>query len=425
MIPLLVFNQMRSIRRVEATHAILSTGYTRFTSSSYGLGSEFYVNVPADRSSVFVFLCHCLKCKPIEQPSRPIEQQLCPIKQLFRPIEQQPVRSTSILFDRSTSRPIQLFILFKLIVCLFVCKIPELEQGIYAHESWFCLEFGYSRPINDKKEEIPLKDLSDEDKRKFSYEQKMIALIQQSIHDDIFYLLNHDGSSKSVWEALRVKAEGGKQIKKNKIALLKKEFDLFDSLKGETAAGLRKCKKNTKMQSTMEDMTRREIAMSTEMVILSFTKKEVVFDDVLAVIPLSGEYYSNIAKDKTGYLKKLDKIIRDVMTASLKKRDGERMNKNVEELVDDLKKVAEEVKVKAVKVEDEKIEEEKVKKESLVAGDEAGAGDEKKKNNDQTETAAENTGVSITKVLPKISVCQEECQSSLAQEEEAAEPCDG
>ncbi|KAJ0845417.1 putative transcription factor interactor and regulator CCHC(Zn) family [Helianthus annuus] len=88
-------------------------------------------------------------------------------------------------------------------------------------------------------------------------------------------------------------------------------------------------------------------------------RKEVVFDDVLAVIPLSGEYYSNIVKDKTGYLKKLDKIIRDVMTTSLKKRDEERMKKNVEELVADLKKVAEEVKVEAVKVEDVKIEEEK------------------------------------------------------------------
>ncbi|KAJ0546767.1 hypothetical protein HanIR_Chr08g0364591 [Helianthus annuus] len=90
----------------------------------------------------------------------------------------------------------------------------------YAHESWFCMEFGYSRPVNDKNEEIPLKSLSNEDKRNFSYEQRMIALIQQSIRDDIFALLNHDGLSKSVWEALRVKAEGGKQIKKNKISLL-------------------------------------------------------------------------------------------------------------------------------------------------------------------------------------------------------------
>ncbi|KAJ0518001.1 hypothetical protein HanHA89_Chr11g0432261 [Helianthus annuus] len=105
----------------------------------------------------------------------------------------------------------------------------------YAHESWFCLEFGYDKPTDDKGEEIPLKSFTEEDKRRFSYEQKMIALIQQLIRDDIFSLLNHDGSSKSVWEALRVKAGGGgKQIKKNKIALLKKEFDLFDSLKGES-----------------------------------------------------------------------------------------------------------------------------------------------------------------------------------------------
>ncbi|MFS8034437.1 hypothetical protein Hanom_Chr17g01581141 [Helianthus anomalus] len=69
-------------------------------------------------------------------------------------------------------------------------------------------------------------------------------------------------------------------------------------------------------------------------------RKEVVFDDIVAVIPLSSEYYSNIAKDKTGYLRKLDKIIRDVMTVSLKKRDEERMKKNVKKMVEDLKEEA-------------------------------------------------------------------------------------
>ncbi|MFS8019847.1 hypothetical protein Hanom_Chr15g01408481 [Helianthus anomalus] len=57
--------------------------------------------------------------------------------------------------------------------------------------------------------------------------------------------------------------------------------------------------------------------------------KERVFDDVLVVIPLSGEYYSNVAKDKY-FEKELDKIIKDVMTASLRQRDEERMKKNVE-----------------------------------------------------------------------------------------------
>ncbi|MFS7903161.1 hypothetical protein Hanom_Chr01g00020751 [Helianthus anomalus] len=79
--------------------------------------------------------------------------------------------------------------------------------------------------------------------------------------------------------------------------------------------------------------------------------KEVVFDDVLAVIPLSGEYYSNVEKDKH-YKKKLDKFIRDVMTASLRQTDEERLKMNVESLVDELKKAAEDVKIEAEKEEE-------------------------------------------------------------------------
>ncbi|KAM0072096.1 hypothetical protein Hdeb2414_s0001g00032601 [Helianthus debilis subsp. tardiflorus] len=69
--------------------------------------------------------------------------------------------------------------------------------------------------------------------------------------------------------------------------------------------------------------------------------RKVVYNDILAVIPLSSEYYSKIEADKD-YLKKLDKIIRDVMTVSLKKRDDERMKNSVEKLVDVLKKTLEE-----------------------------------------------------------------------------------
>ncbi|KAJ0502742.1 hypothetical protein HanHA300_Chr11g0416391 [Helianthus annuus] len=86
---------------------------------------------------------------------------------------------------------------------------------------------------------------------------------------------------------------------------------------------------------------------------------EIVFDEVLAVIPLSGVYYSNAEKDKT-YKKRLDKIIRDAMTSSLSKRDEERMKKNVECMVDELKKVAEEVKEKEEKVEEKVVVDEKL-----------------------------------------------------------------
>ncbi|XP_021991280.1 calponin homology domain-containing protein DDB_G0272472-like [Helianthus annuus] len=171
-------------------------------------------------------------------------------------------------------------------------------------------------------------------------------------------------------------------------------------------------------------------------------KKNTIFDDVLLVIPRSVEYYTNVEKDKT-YVKRLDKIIRDVMISSLRKRNEERMKKNVDEMVNDLKKVAEEVKVDVVKEEEEdvKISEEKkvvteeqqveeaekkiessveVKDEILeVAGDVGiDSSDEKKNDADQKQMEAN------TEVLPKKFDCQqEECRSSLAQEEVAAEPC--
>ncbi|KAJ0577248.1 hypothetical protein HanIR_Chr05g0233821 [Helianthus annuus] len=94
----------------------------------------------------------------------------------------------------------------------------------YAHERWFCLEFGYERPKDDKGEELSFKKLSREDKSEFAAEQRMIVLIQSAIRNDIFALLNHDGSSKSVWEALRVKAEGANRLKRTKLRCLKKNL---------------------------------------------------------------------------------------------------------------------------------------------------------------------------------------------------------
>ncbi|MFS7966226.1 hypothetical protein Hanom_Chr09g00771391 [Helianthus anomalus] len=131
----------------------------------------------------------------------------------------------------------------------------------YVHESWFCLEFGYERPKDDKGEDLPLKNLSIKDKSEFAAEQRTIALIQSSIRNDMFALLQHDGSSKSVWEALQVKAEGGKQIKKNKIALLKKEFDLFDSLNGESVQQMIECfcHLKIKLERFKIERTREEI----------------------------------------------------------------------------------------------------------------------------------------------------------------------
>ena len=66
----------------------------------------------------------------------------------------------------------------------------------------------------------------------------MISLLQQAVKEDIFILLQHDDSACSIWEALRTKFEGSTEMIKNKKSLLKKEFELFSSLPGETTKTL-------------------------------------------------------------------------------------------------------------------------------------------------------------------------------------------
>ncbi|KAJ0539913.1 putative transcription factor interactor and regulator CCHC(Zn) family [Helianthus annuus] len=137
--------------------------------------------------------------------------------------------------------------------------------------------------------------------------------------------------------------------------------------------------------------------------------KDIIFDDVLLVVPMRAEYYRNVITDDT-YAKRLEKEIRYAMLSCLRKRDEERMKKNVEEMVNDLKKVAEEVKteiveteaVKEIKSEEVEVNEEVQKEEKNVNLKAGNVGDEvsvEQKLNDaemkQTE-AAENTEVPIT-----------------------------
>ncbi|KAM0041223.1 putative transcription factor interactor and regulator CCHC(Zn) family [Helianthus debilis subsp. tardiflorus] len=67
----------------------------------------------------------------------------------------------------------------------------------------------------------------------YKAEKMMISLLQQAIKEDIFILLQHDKTAKSIWDALKVKFEGSENMVKSKKALLKKEFDLFSSLPGD------------------------------------------------------------------------------------------------------------------------------------------------------------------------------------------------
>ncbi|KAJ0556824.1 putative transcription factor interactor and regulator CCHC(Zn) family [Helianthus annuus] len=81
-------------------------------------------------------------------------------------------------------------------------------------------------------------------------------------------------------------------------------------------------------------------------------KKDIIFEDVLLIIPRSAESYRNVLKDDT-YAKRHEKEIKYAMISCLRKRNEiERMKKSVEEMLINLKKAAEEIKAEAVQVED-------------------------------------------------------------------------
>ncbi|KAM0038542.1 hypothetical protein Hdeb2414_s0013g00416111 [Helianthus debilis subsp. tardiflorus] len=75
--------------------------------------------------------------------------------------------------------------------------------------------------------------MSSEDKKKYRDEKLMVSLLQQAIKEDILILLQHDRTAHSIWTELEAKFIGSDDMLKNKMSLMKKEFDLFRGLKSE------------------------------------------------------------------------------------------------------------------------------------------------------------------------------------------------
>ncbi|MFS7934997.1 hypothetical protein Hanom_Chr05g00398221 [Helianthus anomalus] len=69
--------------------------------------------------------------------------------------------------------------------------------------------------------------------------------------------------------------------------------------------------------------------------------RSVDFKALLEVIPTSEELYSKKFLDNT-YIPNMEQRIREVMLASLKKKEEEKLKKNVKKMVEELKKTAEE-----------------------------------------------------------------------------------
>ncbi|KAJ0809609.1 putative transcription factor interactor and regulator CCHC(Zn) family [Helianthus annuus] len=111
----------------------------------------------------------------------------------------------------------------------------RFENWVQANHlrSWECILEKYTLPRTELQVIKQISEFSEQERAMYRAEKMMISLLQQAIKEDIFILLQHHKTAKSIWDALKVKFEGSESMIKSKKALLKKEFDLFSSLPGE------------------------------------------------------------------------------------------------------------------------------------------------------------------------------------------------
>ncbi|KAJ0880415.1 hypothetical protein HanRHA438_Chr10g0462861 [Helianthus annuus] len=99
----------------------------------------------------------------------------------------------------------------------------RFENWVQANylDAWECVETKYIRPMNDDEEPVPIKDLRADERKKYKNEKMMLSLLQQAVKEDIMVLLQHSGTSYSIWKALRSKFRGSEEMVKSKKSLLK------------------------------------------------------------------------------------------------------------------------------------------------------------------------------------------------------------
>ncbi|KAJ0752571.1 hypothetical protein HanPI659440_Chr09g0325911 [Helianthus annuus] len=102
----------------------------------------------------------------------------------------------------------------------------------YHLDAWEHTEEPYVRPTTNGVQQT-IREMSTDDKKKYQDEKLMVSLLQQAIKEDILILLQHDGTAYSIWTELEAKFVGSDDMLKNKMSLMKKEFDLFRGLKSE------------------------------------------------------------------------------------------------------------------------------------------------------------------------------------------------
>ena len=99
---------------------------------------------------------------------------------------------------------------------------------------WMAVETKYQIPVDENELPKTFAQFDETETARFTNEKKMMNYLQQSVREDILMLLQHDDDCHSIWHSLRLRAQGSTKVKKAKKALLTKEFELFQGIKGES-----------------------------------------------------------------------------------------------------------------------------------------------------------------------------------------------
>ena len=108
---------------------------------------------------------------------------------------------------------------------------------------WIPITEGYEAPTIDGsfRKAAPPKPLSqlDQDERKsYDREKKAYSALTMAIPSSILHQFKQYKTSKELWDALAQRYVGNTQLKKSRSNLLKREFEAFKFLKGETMTDL-------------------------------------------------------------------------------------------------------------------------------------------------------------------------------------------
>lgn len=121
----------------------------------------------------------------------------------------------------------------------------RFEQFVDFHcpELWGPLRQRYEAPVaeGDYRNVPPPKSfiaMTPQEKKDYQIERKAHSAICMCLTKDVMRLFKNHDTTYDLWKAIETRCGGNEKYKEAKLELIKKQYDLFDSLPNETTSGL-------------------------------------------------------------------------------------------------------------------------------------------------------------------------------------------